>query len=143
MSAPNGSAIHLRERFSEIPNNIFIPVTTDEEYDQEDGPAVVELDRDGLPEDPTELCTLLENEQSPRKFWMQIALAYARLRRLDTAIEIIKQGIPHQTSDQEKLPMLHCLTYLFLERSRTAPANAGREIAGAPDENVLGLTVSI
>lgn len=135
----NGISTHplRRERFSQIPTNINIPVSAgDEEYDGDDENAVVEVERDALPDDPTELCTLLENENSPRHFWMQIALSYAKHRRLDTAIEIMTIGLARQRiTDQDRLPMLHCLTYLILERCRIAPVVAS---SGGKESSIGG-----
>lgn len=134
----NGISTHplRRERFSEIPTNINIPVSAgDEEYDDEN--AVVEVERDALPDDPMELCTLLENENSPRHFWLQIALSYAKHRRVDTAIEIVTIGLARPTlPSQDRLPLLHCLTYLLLERCRSAPlvaTGSGEEILSVPE----------
>lgn len=85
---------------------------------------MVEVDPDALPEDPTELCTLLENERSPRQFWMYIALAYAKHEKVDIAIEIMTKGLHARANDTtEKLPMLNLLTWLYLQRSREAARN--------------------
>ncbi|KAG0126328.1 hypothetical protein HOY82DRAFT_570367 [Tuber indicum] len=127
LAFPNGhGAVGLspRARFSDIPRSIDIPVSAGDE-DEDDENAVVEVDPDALPEDPTELCTLLENERSPKQYWMYIALAYAKHDKVDIAIEIITKGLQAKTHEPmaERLPMLHLLTWLYLERSREAAKN--------------------
>ena len=115
-----GSSVFRRPRFADVPASIDIPVSAGDD-DEDDETAVVEVDPESLPDDPTELCTLLENENSPRRFWMHIALAYAKHNKIDTAIEIMTKGLSARASvadRSEKLPMLNCLTWLFLQRSR-------------------------
>jgi RNA polymerase-associated protein CTR9 len=122
----NGSSVFRRPRFADIPASIDIPVSAGDD-DEDDETAVVEVDPDALPDDPTELCTVLENENSPRQFWMHIALAYAKHGKIDTAIEIMSKGLQVRASvadRNEKLPMLNCLTWLFLQRSREAGKSA-------------------
>lgn len=119
---PNGPSTLRRKRFADVPVSIDIPVSAGDD-DEDDETAVVEVDPDALPDDPTELCTLLENENSPRRFWMHIALAYAKHNKVETAIEIMTKGLQARASvadRNEKLPMLNCLTWLFLQRSREA-----------------------
>lgn len=119
----NGAPSIRGNRFSDIPPSIDIPVSAGDE-DDDDETAVVEVDPDALPEDPTELCTLLENERSPRQFWMYIALAYAKHEKVDIAIEIMTKGLHARANDTtEKLPMLNLLTWLYLQRSREAARN--------------------
>lgn len=127
LAFPNGHGtlrLSPRARFSDIPRSIDIPVSAGDE-DEDDENAVVEVDPDMLPEDPTELCTLLENERSPKQYWMYIALAYAKHDKVDIAIEIIAKGLQAKTHEPmaERLPMLHLLTWLYLERSREAAKN--------------------
>jgi RNA polymerase-associated protein CTR9 len=122
----NGTSTFRRPRFADIPASIDIPVSAGDD-DEDDETAVVEVDPDALPDDPTELCTLLENENSPRRFWMHIALSYAKHEKVDIAIEIMTKGLQarHSSADRnEKLPMLNCLTWLFLQRSREASKSA-------------------
>ncbi|PWW78060.1 hypothetical protein C7212DRAFT_293703 [Tuber magnatum] len=127
LAFPNGHGtvgLSPRARFSDIPRSIDIPVSAGDE-DEDDENAFVEVDPDVLPEDPTELCTLLENERSPKQYWMYIALAYAKHDKVDFAIEIIAKGLQAKTHEPmaERLPMLHLLTWLYLERSREAARN--------------------
>lgn len=134
----NGTFPLRRNRYSDIPPSIDIPVSAGDE-DDDDETAVVEVDPDALPEDPTELCTLLENERSPRQFWMYIALAYAKHEKVDIAIEIMAKGLHARASDTaEKLPMLNLLTWLYLQRSREAARNvAGMNIHLPPPFPVI------
>ena len=74
-------------RFSDIPSAIDIPVgggRTDE---------AVELNLDELPEDPTELCDLLDAEEVAKGYWTTIALAYAKQRKMDLAEDIVNKGL--------------------------------------------------
>lgn len=132
-SAPASASIFRRPRFADIPASIDIPVSAGDD-DEDDETAVVEVDPDALPDDPTELCTLLENENSPRRFWMHIALAYAKYGKVDIAIEIMSKGLQARASTadrNEKLPMLNCLTWLFLQRSREAGKSTGGSAGSA------------
>ncbi|KAL7271773.1 protein required for normal CLN1 and CLN2 G1 cyclin expression [Rhizina undulata] len=112
-------------RFSDIPQSIDIPVSAGDD-EEDDETAVVEVDPDALPDDPTELCTLLENERSPKQYWMYIALAYAKHEKVDIAIEIMTKGLQARAGINdvvEKKPMLNLLTWLYLQRAREAPKN--------------------
>lgn len=104
-------------RFSDIPKAIDIPVQGLEDDEQ-----AVEVDLEDLLDDPTELCTLLENEKAARTFWMTVSLAYAKQRKIDHAIEMLVKGLPAVPGGQkEKLSMLSCLCWLYLWKSREAP----------------------
>lgn len=104
-------------RFSDIPAAFDIPVTSVEDDEQ-----AVEIDLEDLLDDPTELCTLLENERAARTYWMTVSLAYAKQRKVDHAIEMLLKGLPVVPGGQkEKLSMLSCLCWLYLWKSREAP----------------------
>jgi RNA polymerase-associated protein CTR9 len=104
-------------RFSDIPSAIDIPVQGLEDDEQ-----AVEVDLEDLLDDPTELCTLLENENAARTYWMTVSLAYAKQRKVDHAIEMLLKGLPAvQGGQKEKLSMLSCLCWLYLWKSREAP----------------------
>ena len=133
MNGTNSSSNPFRRpRFADIPASIDIPVSAGDD-DEDDETAVVEVDPNALPDDPTELCTLLENENSPRRFWMHIALAYAKHGKIDMAIEIITRALTARpnTDHNERLPMLHCLTWLFLQRSREVGCTMGGRLIGS------------
>lgn len=88
---PNGGAhgeipiTSVTMRFSDIPDTIEVPV-----QDQED--EAVDLDLVNLIDDPTELCTLLENERAACTYWMTVSLAYAKKGNVDHAIEMLTRG---------------------------------------------------
>lgn len=107
----------VRKRFSAIPSAIDIPVTGIEPDD------AVEVNLEDLTDDPTELCTLLENERVPKKIWQTIALAYAKQGKADHAIEILTRGLESLSRGPptEKVAVLILLCWLFLAKSREAP----------------------
>ena len=102
-------------RFSDIPSAIDIPAST---LDSE-----VEVSLEGLPDDPTELCTLLENERAAKNFWVIIALAYAKQKQLDHAIEILNKGLAAVAhgATKEKLVVLGWICWMQMLQSRQAP----------------------
>ncbi|KAI9807399.1 MAG: hypothetical protein M1833_000144 [Piccolia ochrophora] len=113
LSDPNISS----KRFSDIPSAIDIPV---QGLDAEEA---VEVNLEDALDDPTELCTLLENEGAARGFWMTISLAYAKQNKADYAIEMLNKGLGAMSkgAPKEKLSMLSCLCWLYLWKSREAP----------------------
>ncbi|KAK5990241.1 Tetratricopeptide repeat protein 1 [Cladobotryum mycophilum] len=104
-------------RFSDIPSAIDIPVQGDQEDE------AVEIDLEVLVDDPTELCTLFENEHAAKTYWMTVALAYAKQRKIDHAIEmLIRGGSAIQSSNpRDKVSMICCLCWMYLWKSREAP----------------------
>ncbi|THC92632.1 hypothetical protein EYZ11_007889 [Aspergillus tanneri] len=102
-------------RFSDIPSAIDIPAST---LDSE-----VEVSLEGLPDDPTELCTLLENEKAAKNFWVIIALAYAKQEQIDHAIDILNKGLASAAhgATKEKLGLLGWVCWLLMLKSRQAP----------------------
>lgn len=106
----------ISKRFSDIPSAIDIPVQG------EDDDQAVEVDLEDLLDDPTELCTLLENEGAARTYWMTVSLAYAKQHKVDHAIEmLLKGGQAMRGGQKEKLSMLTCLCWMYLWKSREAP----------------------
>ena len=120
------SALESLKRFSDIPAAIDIPVS-ENNVDE-----VVELNLEDLPEDPTELCTVLENENAAKHFWMIISLAYAKRNEIDNAIEIVEKGLASlgRGPMKEKLGLYSCLCWLYLWKSQNAP----RVIQKAPQD---------
>lgn len=115
----------MSKRFSDIPSAIDIPVQG------EDDDQAVEVDLEDLLDDPTELCTLLENEGAARTYWMTVSLAYAKQKKVDHAIEmLLKGGQAMRGGQKEKLSMLTCLCWMYLWKSREAPRVAPE---GAPE----------
>ncbi|KAL6891414.1 TPR-like protein [Trichoderma longibrachiatum] len=104
-------------RFSDIPSAIDIPVQGDQEDE------AVEIDLEDLVDDPTELCTLFENEHAAKTYWMTVALAYAKQHKIDHAIEmLIRGGNAIQSSNpRDKVSMICCLCWMYLWKSREAP----------------------
>ncbi|KAG9233452.1 RNA polymerase II transcription elongation factor-like protein [Amylocarpus encephaloides] len=115
---PNGTSPGhqiVSKRFSDIPSAIDIPVHTEEDE-------AVEIDLEELLDDPTELCTLLENESAARTYWMTVSLAYAKQKKVDHAIELlIRGGQVMKGGPKEKLSALTCLCWMYLWKSREAP----------------------
>ena len=107
----------IYSRFSDIPSAIDIPVSG---LDAEEA---LEVNLEELLDDPTELCTLLEQEGAPKNLWMTIALAYAKQQKVDLAIEILTKGLGSLSRGppKEKLGLLSLMCWLFLEKSRDAP----------------------
>lgn len=108
---------HGLVRFSDIPRAIDIPVSGGEAEE------AVEVDLEELLDDPTELCTLLENENVGKNYWTTIALAYVKQQKLDLAVDIVNRGLGALTRGKtdEKLGLYNCLCWLQLLRSRDAP----------------------
>ncbi|KAL2137341.1 hypothetical protein VTI74DRAFT_3281 [Chaetomium olivicolor] len=109
----DANGLSKSKRFSDIPSTIDLPVQDDE---------AVEIDLEVLPDDPTELCTVFENEHAARTYWMTVALAYAKQKRIDFAIEMLIRGANVlQSNQREKLSIITCLCWLYLYKSREAP----------------------
>lgn len=104
-------------RFADIPPAMDIPVSSG------DAEEAVEVDLEDLMDDPTELCTLLENESVAKPYWLTIALAYAKQQKLDVAIDILKRGMGSLSSarTEDRLSLLSCLCWIVLSQCRDAP----------------------
>ena len=122
----NGSAaaIPVSKRFSDIPTAMDIPVQGDNEDE------AVEIDLENLVDDPSELCTLFENERAARTLWMTVALAYAKQKKTDHSIEmLIRAGTAMQDNNPtEKLSIITCLCWMYLWKSREAPRVASERV---------------
>lgn len=105
------------KRFSTIPAAMDIPVSSG------DVEEAVEVDLEDLMDDPTELCTLLENENVAKNYWMTIALAYAKQQKLHHAVDILTKGLGalSRARPEDKLTLLACLCWLHLWQCRDAP----------------------
>ena len=133
MSAPrngvngvsDGGTVAAPVRFSDVPSAIEVPVQGD---DQEEA---VEIDLIDLGDDPSELCTLFENERATKPYWMTVALAYAKQGKVDHAIEMLQRGSAAiaansaaqggNASQRDKVSMVCCLCWMYLWKSREAP----------------------
>ncbi|KAG9692532.1 TPR-like protein, partial [Aureobasidium melanogenum] len=105
-------------RFSHIPAALDVPLSSG------DAEEAVEVNLEDLMDDPTELCTLLENENVARGYWMTIALAYAKQQKVDHAIDIVTRGLSslsRSAKPEDKLSLLSCLCWLRLWQCREAP----------------------
>lgn len=101
-------------RFSDVPAVIDIPVRG------EDGDEAVNLDLTELQDDTDELCDLLANENAAKNYWITIALAYVKDKKVDVAIDMIKRGLQafERGKTEDRLGLLTCLVWLQLWRSR-------------------------
>ncbi|KAH7386905.1 hypothetical protein DE146DRAFT_768654 [Phaeosphaeria sp. MPI-PUGE-AT-0046c] len=106
-------------RYSDVPSAITISVA-DEEGGQLD--VEVALDED-IQDDPTELCAILENEKSLTSTWVQVAVAYAKQKKVDVAIDVLSQAIKvfGRARSEERLSILNGLCWLYLLKCREAP----------------------
>ncbi|KAH7087631.1 hypothetical protein FB567DRAFT_592304 [Paraphoma chrysanthemicola] len=106
-------------RYSDVPSAITISVA-DEEGGQLD--VEVALDED-IQDDPTELCAILENEKSLTSTWVQVAVAYAKQKKVDVAIDVLRQaiGVFGRARAEERLSILNGLCWLYLLKCREAP----------------------
>ncbi|KAJ6446378.1 RNA polymerase-associated protein CTR9 [Purpureocillium lavendulum] len=114
----DAAATPVSTRFSDIPSAIDIPVQGDQEDE------AVEIDLEDLLDDPTELCTLFENEHAAKTYWMTVALAYAKQKKIDHAIEMLLRGtasISNSGNPRDKVSMICCLCWMYLWKSREAP----------------------
>jgi RNA polymerase-associated protein CTR9 len=106
-------------RYSDVPSAITISVADDEggQLDVE-----VALDED-IQDDPTELCAILENEKSLTSTWVQVAVAYAKQKKVDVAIDVLKQAnsVFGRARAEERLSILNGLCWLYLLKCREAP----------------------
>lgn len=106
---------YTSKRFSDVPSVLDIPV-----QDQDD--EAVEIDLTNLMDDPSDLCDLFEAEHAARTYWMAVALAYAKQKKVDYAIETLIRGNSLQSINQrEKLSALSCLCWMYLSKTREAP----------------------
>ncbi|KAL5420786.1 hypothetical protein PMIN04_006196 [Paraphaeosphaeria minitans] len=105
-------------RFSKVPESISVPVA------DEDGIVDIDLELgEQIEDDPTELLTLLETERSAKTTWVMVAIAYAKHKKLDVAIEVLGKAISvfAQARSDEKLSILNATCWLYLLKCREAP----------------------
>ena len=105
-------------RFSKVPESITVAVA------EAEGPIDVEIALDDdIQDDPTELCTLLENEHSTKTTWVTVAIAYAKHKKLDVAIEVLTKSnaVFARGRAEERLSILNGLCWLYLLKCREAP----------------------
>ncbi|KAH7390470.1 hypothetical protein BKA66DRAFT_413451 [Pyrenochaeta sp. MPI-SDFR-AT-0127] len=106
-------------RYSDVPSAITISVADDEggQLDVE-----IPLDED-IQDDPTELCAILENEKSLTSTWVKVAVAYAKHKKIDVAIDVLSQAINvfGRARGEDRLSILNGLCWLYLLKCREAP----------------------
>lgn len=88
-----------------------------------DGEAVtIDLDND-LPEDPSEICVLLENEKCAAEYWLAIGTAYCRNGQVDNGVEVCTKGLESSiiVKDSDRIPFYCCLAWMYLKQLRKAP----------------------
>ncbi|KAF2788003.1 hypothetical protein K505DRAFT_256487 [Melanomma pulvis-pyrius CBS 109.77] len=105
-------------RYSRVPPTITVAVA------EADGPIDVEIALDDdIQDDPTELCTLLENENSAKTTWVTVAIAYAKHKKLDVAIEVLTKSntVFARGRAEDRLSILNGLCWLYLLKCREAP----------------------
>lgn len=89
-----------------------------------EGEAVtIDLDND-LPEDPSEICVLLENEKCAAEYWLAIGTAYSRNGQTENGIEVCTKGLESSiiVKDSDRIPFYCCLAWMYLRQLRQAPA---------------------
>lgn len=88
---------------------------------------VVYLDLENeLTEDPTDLCTLLENESAPVHIWLAIAAAYANKGQLNEAKEVIQKG-SMVFQNEKSAPLLTFTAWLIIRQSKLAQSAEEQE----------------
>jgi RNA polymerase-associated protein CTR9 len=106
-------------RYSDVPSSITISVA-----DDEGGQLDVEIPLDEqIQDDPTELCDILEAEKSATSTWVQVAVAYAKRKRIETAIDVLRQAtqVFNRARGEDRLSILNGLCWLYLLKCREAP----------------------
>ncbi|KAH8633080.1 Tetratricopeptide repeat protein 1 [Alternaria alternata] len=106
-------------RYSDVPSSITISVA-----DDEGGQLDVEIPLDEqIQDDPTELCDILEAEKSATPTWVQVAVAYAKRKRIETAIDVLKQAtqVFNRARGEDRVSILNGLCWLYLLKCREAP----------------------
>ncbi|PVH75593.1 tetratricopeptide [Cadophora sp. DSE1049] len=134
----------LSQRFSDVPSILDIPVHLEQK--DEDEADAVEIYLENL-SDPNELCSLLEIEYAAARYWMTVALAYAKQSKMDYAIETLIRGgsALQENNSVGALSVVSCLCWMYLWKSRNAPrlAPAGVPVSEAKTkEYYLQLAVS-
>lgn len=115
----NAQSGPVSTRFSDIPSAIDIPIPSGEADE------AVEINLEDLVDEPADLCTLLENENAAKTYWMTVALAYAKQHKVDHAIEMLQRGgndiQRNSANPRDRVSMVCCLCWMYLWKSREAP----------------------
>ncbi|KAH6720479.1 putative RNA polymerase II transcription elongation factor [Leptodontidium sp. MPI-SDFR-AT-0119] len=140
------NGILLSQRFSDVPSILDIPVHLEPKDEDEADADAVEIYLENL-SDPNELCSLLEIEHAAARYWMTVALAYAKQRKMDYAIETLIRGrnALQENNSVGALSIVSCLCWMYLWKSRSPPrlAPEGEPVSEAKTkEYYLQLAVS-
>lgn len=114
----NGAHSTHAARFSAVPNSLSVPSTQEGGYEIE-----ISLEEGDIQDDPTELCDMLETERSPKDYWMTVAIAYAKHKKVDLAIEVLTNANTTfgRGLAEDRLSILNGLCWLYLLKCREAP----------------------
>lgn len=106
-----------------MPSILEVPLEADGEV------LTIDLNND-LPDDPSEICVLLENENCIAKYWLEIGSAYSRNKQWDNAIEVVTRGLKARIvqSETDKAPFYSTLCWLYLSRFRKTPVAEKKEV---------------
>jgi RNA polymerase-associated protein CTR9 len=117
INGTHSSEQQLYPRFLDIPAVIDIPVRG------EDGDEAVNIDLTELLDETDELCDLLENENAAKNYWITIALAYVKQRKVTTAIGILEKGLRAHSrgKNDDRFSIMLCLAWLHMWTCRRAP----------------------
>jgi RNA polymerase-associated protein CTR9 len=121
-------SMYHNSRFADIPRAITVAVA------EQDGPIDVEISLDDdIQDDPTELCTLLDNENAEKSMWIVVALGYAKQKKLDVALEVLSKALTALSAGQanDRLSILNAICWLYLLKCREAPRIKGEGHLGS------------
>ncbi|CAN6626443.1 RNA polymerase-associated protein Ctr9p [Trichomonascus vanleenenianus] len=120
------------------------PAGTDDGVDipLHDGADVVTIRMTDMPDDPDELCTFLENEQSGDEYWLTVAILYARKGMIQAAMRVINAALERENKDERsKLPFVACLAWLYLREYRTARVQKDEASDAPTKESMFSLAM--
>ncbi|KAF2205580.1 hypothetical protein GQ43DRAFT_459850 [Delitschia confertaspora ATCC 74209] len=106
------------QRFADVPPTISVAIA------EVDGPVDVEISlAEDIQDDPTELCGLLEVEDAAKSMWMVVAMAYAKQKKTDLAIEVLGKAVNAFARGRadDRLSILNGLCWLYILKCREAP----------------------
>ncbi|KAH3661530.1 hypothetical protein OGAPHI_006378 [Ogataea philodendri] len=130
------STLDEKQRESFVSKNITIPL-------KEEGEEVVIDTVSDLPEDSSELCALLTNEESAAEHWLVVAKAYASQGKIDESLNVIRNALDSPTimdATGDVQSTLHgFLAWLYLAREGKASGSITYEMASKETETALSL----
>ncbi|KAG7828574.1 hypothetical protein KL920_003711 [Ogataea angusta] len=130
------SYLDEKQREAYVSKNITIPL-------KEEGEEVVIDTISDLPEDSSELCALLTNEESSTKHWLVVAKAYASRGKIDESLNVIKNALDSPTimdATGDVQSTLHgFLAWLYLTREGKNSGLISYDLATKETETALSL----